>query len=105
MLDAALAYAGLGWHVFPVHGILDGRCTCGRTCKRAGKHPWTAHGLNDATDDKDKIKAWWREHPMANVGIATGASGLVVVDADVSNGKRGDETWREITIQHGPPTR
>ncbi len=29
LLDGALTYAERGWHVIPVHGIANGRCTCG----------------------------------------------------------------------------
>ena len=29
-LRPALSYAARGWSVVPVHGIAEGRCTCGR---------------------------------------------------------------------------
>lgn len=87
-VDAARGYAEHGWRVLPLHSVHDGRCSCGnRGCKTPGKHPRTAHGVHDASDDQDQIGAWWVDWPDANVGIATGSvSGLVVVDVDPRNG-------------------
>ncbi len=86
--DFALFYAGLGWQVFPVHSVVDvDQCTCGNSgCENVGKHPVTKNGLKAATDDPDVIRAWWAEHPSANIGVATGsASGIWVVDVDTKN--------------------
>jgi hypothetical protein len=53
MLDWALAYARVGLHVFPLHSMRDGRCTCGRDCgKNAGKHPRVKGGFKAATTDR-----------------------------------------------------
>lgn len=53
-------------------------------CVRGGKRPLTEHGFHDATTDLEQIAASWRQHPAANLAIATGTvSGLVVVDVDV----------------------
>jgi hypothetical protein len=69
-LTAALDAAGRGWHVFP---LAPGR-----------KRP--AFGLTDwetrASADPDRIARHWRRHPADNIGIATGPSGLVVLDLD-----------------------
>lgn len=85
MVDAALCYAERGWRVFPVHGIVRSRCTCGRRgCSSPGKHPLTRRGVHEATTDEDVIRDWWRRWRSANVGIATGRhSGIVVVDIDL----------------------
>lgn len=64
----ALGYARLGWHVHPL--------------KPGLKEPDSPHGFKDATTDPDQIEAWWDEKPDRNIGIATGPSGLAVVDAD-----------------------
>jgi len=83
--QAALDYAARGWPVLPLHNPTpDGGCSCAAVeCSSVGKHPRTAHGLNDATTDQAKIKEWWTRSPDANVGIRTGAeSGFFVLDVD-----------------------
>jgi putative DNA primase/helicase len=112
LLAAALLYARLGWFVFPVYEVRPGPrtpldCTCppwsktrkAGVCGNAGKHPRTRSGLNDATRDLVTIHAWWHRWPRANVGIATGPSGLVVVDVDPRND--GDESLRALEAEHG----
>jgi hypothetical protein len=91
MLSAALEYAAHGWPVFPLYGIRAGRCTCSRpTCDRAGKHPCTANGLNDASTDPVTIREWWRKWPDANIGAVTGErSGFVALDEDPRHGGDG----------------
>ena len=85
-LAAALSYAARNWPVFPVHGIVDGHCTCRdhATCgPRAGKHPRIPDGRNGASVDPNVIRGWWRCWPDANVAIVTGVeSGLLVIDLD-----------------------
>ena len=105
LLEAALAYASLGWRVFPLHSpVQDGGCTCGcddPSCRTAGKHPRTRHGHKDATTDAGTIRQWWATWPDANVAIATGAvSGIVVLDVDPDNG--GEETLAACLDRHGP---
>jgi hypothetical protein len=72
MLDAALDCARIGFDVLPV--------------KPSGKRPLTPHGVKDATTDEATIRARWRRWPNANIGIACGASGIVILDADRRNG-------------------
>jgi putative DNA primase/helicase len=85
----ALQYARLGWLVVPMHTIKDGKCSCpkGNACERAGKHPITRHGVNDATTNRNRIRNWWTASPNANIGIAAGSeSGIIVLDIDPRNG-------------------
>lgn len=97
----ALRYAQRGWHVFPVHSTRSGACSCGQTsCPRAAKHPRTRHGLDDATTDPDQIRAWWTRWPDAGIAVATGPSGLWVVDVD---GPTGLETLSRLEAEHGDP--
>ena len=95
-LRAALAYARRNWHVFPLHTALEGgKCSCRNTaCGDVGKHPRTQHGYKDATTDEALIRRWWGMWPEANVGIACGASGLVVLDVDPRHG--GDESLADL---------
>jgi len=98
---AALDYAARGWPVLPLHSILDGRCTCDKLdCDSPAKHPWTPHGLKDATTDPSTIASWWRTKPNANVGMVTGTpSGRIVIDVDPRHG--GDVGLEDLLVQHG----
>ncbi|MFJ2764873.1 bifunctional DNA primase/polymerase [Streptomyces prasinus] len=87
-LTAALAAAERGWHVFPLRPgtkrpALHGEKACTGTGPCVGGHrKWEQR----ATTDPDRIRAAWSRAPF-NVGIATGPSGLVVVDLDTPEHK------------------
>ena len=101
--EAALMYAKCGWTVFPVHSAKDRQCSCGNpNCEDIGKHPRSHHGHKDATSDPAQIEKWWDEWPDANVAVATGPSGLVVLDVDVGNGKPGWASLKAIEDEFGP---
>ncbi|MCG3139041.1 MAG: hypothetical protein HJJLKODD_02918 [Phycisphaerae bacterium] len=106
LLGAALRYAELGWHVFPVYSISQGQCTCGdASCRSAGKHPRLSNGLKGASVDQAIINQWWTKWPDANVGIRTGAiSGIIAIDIDPRHG--GDGTLTKLINENGqlPPT-
>ena len=88
VLEAALSYARRGWRVLPV---VEG-----------GKVPATLHGVKDATDNEDKIRAWFgtERGSRLNIGIACGKdSGIVVFDIDPRNG--GDHSWDFWEQYHG----
>ena len=99
--STAIAYVDLGWWVLPLWSVSDGRCGCGCTSSRAGKHPHgilAPHGLLDATQDSLVIVEWPED---VNIGIRTGMeSGIVVLDVDPRNG--GDETF--AALGDLPPT-
>ena len=63
-----------------------------------GKYPLTSHGFKDATTDPDQVDWWWRRAPWANIGVATGPSGLVVVDLD---GLKATNWWQAHQERHG----
>ncbi len=101
-LTAALSYAARGWAVIPLHGIKDGKCSCGRAgCgDSAGKHPRARDWPTAATTDPATIRGWWKRWPDANVGIATGRrSGLLVLDIDPRHG--GDISLEDLIHEHG----
>lgn len=103
-VESALSYAARGWPVFPVHGLRDGRCTCGRyPCgdgnRNAGKHPRTGRGCLDATLDAGGIERWWAAYPDSNVGIATGRR-LAVIDIDPQHG--GEDSFEGLLRSLGP---
>lgn len=84
LLSAALNAAARGWHVFPLRPgtkrpALHSETACPRTGPCAGGHrKWE----DRATTDPDRIRTAWERAPF-NVGIATGPSGLFVVDLDM----------------------
>jgi len=94
LLDAALAYAADGLHIFPIHYPIKNKngifCSChlSNDCPDIGKHPCydkilIPNGVLNASIDPDLIRAWWEKWPSANIGIATGEhSKLFVCDAD-----------------------
>lgn len=90
-LGAALNHAARGLRVIPI--------------APGAKHPANIGRWQEAaTTDPDLIVSWWtglyRNH---GVGVATGAtSGVWVLDVDVSDGKAGDETLRDLEATHGP---
>ncbi|MFO0915319.1 MAG: bifunctional DNA primase/polymerase [Pirellulales bacterium] len=67
MLEAALAYAEMGYPVFPCANQED-------------PAPLTQHGFKDAVTDLDQIERWWTRFPQACIGLPT--AGLVVIDID-----------------------
>jgi bifunctional DNA primase/polymerase-like protein len=88
LLNAALDAAEHGWHVFPLRPgtkrpALHGEQSCTHTgpCEH-GHRKWEQR----ATTDPDRIRAAWSTAPF-NVGIATGPSGLLVVDLDTPEHK------------------
>lgn len=78
MLGAALDAADRGWHVFPL--------------VRAGKGPVLRNWEQRATTNKPQIYRWWMDAEW-NVGIATGRSGLVVIDLDDGHGDAAPERF------------
>lgn len=107
LLAAALRAAERGWHVFPLrpnskkpalHGDTDKR-PCPRTGICRDRHQgWEQR----ATTDPDRIRRAWSAGPY-NVGIATGPSGLVVVDLDLPKSPKDvpPERWRLEGIRDG----
>ncbi|MGW2832094.1 bifunctional DNA primase/polymerase [Streptomyces sp. NPDC001286] len=87
-LSAALDAASRDWHVFP---LIPGD-------KRPAVRDWESR----ATTDRERITRCWTHAPY-NIGIATGPSGLVVVDLDVPKGP--DDTppaeWTHPDIHDG----
>ena len=84
----ALHLAERGWHVFPI--------TPG-----AKKPPVIDRWETRASTDPDQIHYWWRHIPYS-IGIATGPSGLVVVDLDTpKHGEPIPDQWALLGINSG----
>lgn len=73
VLAAALWYASVGLHIFPIQP--------GSKVPHPG-----SHGCKDATDDETTIRAWWDRWPDSNVAIATGHL-VDVIDIDGPTGQ------------------
>ena len=106
LLKAALACAARGWQVFPVrpgdkrpafpdHKAAD--CT-GTDWRCQNRHNgWEPR----ATTDPARIRRAWAQAPY-NVGIATGPSGLVVIDLDTPKpGEVPPPPWAQPGITDG----
>jgi replicative DNA helicase len=98
LLEAALAYARAGWHVFPCESPKLGDATSGK----APLGTLVPNGKDDATTDERMIKLWWHASPQANIGINTERSGLMVLDVDVGEGKNGKASLAEIDAELTP---
>jgi putative DNA primase/helicase len=76
----------------------------GQSCSHPGKHPRTAHGVHNATGDKDQIKRWFKKRPDANFAVATGG-GIFVLDVDGKVGRESLEALqrlpRTVTVKTG----
>ncbi|MFL6126023.1 bifunctional DNA primase/polymerase [Actinophytocola sp.] len=103
LLTTALHLAQQGWHVFPLKPgskvpALHGHKQCPRTgpCQ-AGHLGWEQR----ATTDPDRIRSAWKAAPF-NIGVATGPSGLVVVDLDTAKpGHLPPAEWRTPGVRDG----
>ena len=86
LIQAALEYARRGWRVFP--------------CRPGDKRPMKGfRWRNEATIDEETIKRWWKRWPDANIGLATGGGGVVVLDVD---GEEGERSLQELEEAYGP---
>lgn len=88
MLDYALAYINIGWHVLPL--IPKTKQPLSRL---------VPNGVHGATNDADTVRRWWTAEPLAGIGVAVLPSGLVAVDIDPRNG--GFDTMERLEAQHG----
>lgn len=69
---AAQALIKSGQPVFPCRARNEMVTIKGTEKLRKAKTPLTRSGLNDATRDKEQVKAWWRRYGDAAIGIPTG---------------------------------
>lgn len=114
--DAAVWYGERGYRVIPLHHTnAEKVCSCRRAadCPTPAKHPLFVGWYQVATSDIDKIAAWWRLHPRANIGLLMGGvHRLVAFDIDGESGRRSlteleakfgalPETWTQETGRVG----
>lgn len=86
LMAAALTAAHRGWPVFPLR-------------PRSKKPAFRDVDWNTlATTDPDTIRRIWTQQPY-NIGIATGAAGLLVIDLDDAHGQTPPPPW--TSARHG----
>lgn len=85
-VDFALRYARRSLRILPCHAHT--------------KAPLCEHGAKDATTDEATIREWFQRWPHAGIGMAL--DGLVAVDVDIRDGKRGAETFDALVAKNGP---
>jgi putative DNA primase/helicase len=103
MLDSALSYAALGFHIFPCcWPTATGSCGCGRNHKGRdiGKVPLTPKGFYDGTNDIERINKWWIKWPNANIGWWP--TGHIVLDEDNKKDNNGAESIAKLQQEYGP---
>ncbi len=89
-ITEAAIFLAQQWPVFPCNG---------------NKAPLTEHGLHDAVSDEPAVRDLFRRPGVAMIGVPTGAaSGFVVVDLDVKEGRFGLE-WLAANEHRMPRTR
>lgn len=90
LLPYAIAAARRGWHVFPLR-------TRAKTPVRTFSD-WEKH----ATRSETAITTHWGRHPAHNLAVATGPSGLVVIDLDIpKDGETPPAEWERPGITNG----
>lgn len=100
----ALCLVELGWRVFPLRPhtkrwpALHGHTHCpGTGVCRDGHQGWEQR----ATTDPTRIQRCWAETPY-NIGLATGPSGLVVLDLDQpKDGDKLPDGWSTLGVRSG----
>ena len=91
MASCALAYAAMGWRVYPV--------------ERGGKRPLFTGWLRDATTDPVLIARWWRRDAGApNVGVVAG-EGFDVFDIEAEHAGAFRDAARACGIPATPTAR
>jgi hypothetical protein len=105
MLKAAAAPAPIACRVPVIEAIVQyGKAIPVFPCRRSAeiingrlykpKSPYTLHGFKEASRDEDQIRAWWREHPDALVGMPTGsATRLLCIDYDPDKATAETNDW------------
>lgn len=97
----AIQYARAGFRLIPLWWIDEnGSCACGDSeCgnpasrNNPGKHPLqklVRDGRDNSTNNVDIISSWWDKYPKANIGLDCSRSGVIVVDVDMHQDKKGN---------------
>jgi hypothetical protein len=103
----ALLMASLGHAVFPLHGMNNGKCTCGNaTCTNPGKHPRRPNSFKEANTNPTIINTWFNQEPELNYGVRLGQeignTGKMAIVVDLDRYKVGGaEALEALEAIHG----
>jgi hypothetical protein len=108
--QGAIQMASKGFSVFPLHGIVDGKCTCGDLSVNPnctpGKHPHFIGSIGAATPATAAINMWFTKYPSLNYGVRLGRVVAsvdkmpVVIDVDRYK-PGGAEALEQLEAIHG----
>lgn len=80
--------------VFPCRRLPEEITVRGERKLLKEKSPLTERGFRDATQDAQRIRAWWNRWPDALVGVPTGTqTGLLVIDFDQHKADGAANDW------------
>lgn len=108
MIEAAVKIQHNGVKLFPVEGIIDGHCTCGRKVSecvqksgkvQAGKHPILKLGswTRLSTDKPETLLSYLRDVPGRNIAFHAGANNAIITDFD---GEDGSAAFEKLYSEH-----
>lgn len=104
--QSALQLATIGFPVFPLWGVVDGKCACGdESCTTPGKHPLWDGSFKNATTNSATINMWFKEANL-NFGVRTGVpingTDMMLAVIDVDNYKPGgDDDFDMLLSEYG----
>lgn len=104
--QSALQMAAMGIPVFPLWGIVDGKCACNNpSCAHPGKHPRRIASFKEATTNAAVINIWFQETHL-NYGVRTGVeiddSGKMLVVGDMDDYKEGGtDDFNALVAENG----
>lgn len=107
-LAYALAYADFGWPVFPCCSPrIDDPTRCrhhpdGRCGDSIGKSSLVSAWPTAATTDAGQVRRWWQRWPDANIGLACGPAGVVVIDADIPKPRKNPDKTPMVDAEGRP---
>ena len=103
----AILMASLGHAVFPLHGMKNGKCTCGNIdCPSPGKHPRRPNSFKEANTNPAIINTWFNQEPELNYGVRLGQeignTGKMAIVVDLDRYKVGGaEALEALEAIHG----
>lgn len=77
-------YIEAGYHIFPLHTIINGKCDCGENCDSVGKHPVATSWQHTPAWSDEQLDNLVKHMIKTGYGVLVGQH--LVVDVDPRNG-------------------